>query len=189
METTERIVEAYARYVKRCATIPNIRCGGQLEIDLLAINPLTGERFHIESGVSISGPFSQLTDKPFSPNALKTRVQTPGQRRTIGYFRDRKFTGPGIIDTLADYGFVDGNYSKVIVSWGWTQGAQAQAAAARIVLWDFRDIIQEIAEKHRGITSYFTDDTLRTLQLFDLATIAPRRQSANQAITADPIAE
>ena len=39
METTERIVEAYVRYIKGWATIPNIRCGGQLEIDLLAIDP------------------------------------------------------------------------------------------------------------------------------------------------------
>ena len=36
METTEKIVEAYVRYVKRWATIPNIRCDGQYEIDLLA---------------------------------------------------------------------------------------------------------------------------------------------------------
>lgn len=131
METTERIVEAYVRYVKGCATIPNLRCGGQLEIDLLAINPKTFERFHIESGVSISGPFSQLTDRAFSAEALKTRGQTPAQRRTIGYFRDRKFSGPGIISTLADYGFADDNYSKVIVSWGWTEGAAIEATAAR----------------------------------------------------------
>jgi hypothetical protein len=34
METTEKIVEAYVRYVKRWATIPNIKCDGQFEIDL-----------------------------------------------------------------------------------------------------------------------------------------------------------
>ena len=39
METTERIVEAYVRYVKGWVTIPNIRCPGQYEIDLLAIDP------------------------------------------------------------------------------------------------------------------------------------------------------
>jgi hypothetical protein len=55
METTEKIVEAYVRYVKGWATIPNIKCPGQHEIDLLAIDPVKLNRYHIESGVSISG--------------------------------------------------------------------------------------------------------------------------------------
>ena len=40
METTEKIVEAYVRYVKGWATIPNIKCPGQNEIDILAVNPM-----------------------------------------------------------------------------------------------------------------------------------------------------
>jgi hypothetical protein len=52
METTERIVEAYVRYVKRWATIPNIKCTGQMEIDLFAIDPREGGRYHIETSVS-----------------------------------------------------------------------------------------------------------------------------------------
>ena len=54
METTERVVESYVRYVKGWATIPNIRCPRQLEIDLLAIDPVNGQRYHIETSVSIS---------------------------------------------------------------------------------------------------------------------------------------
>ena len=38
METTEKIVEAYCRYVKNWFTLPNIKCEGQFEIDLLAID-------------------------------------------------------------------------------------------------------------------------------------------------------
>jgi len=38
METTEKIVESYCRYVKRWFTISNIKCQGQYEIDLLAID-------------------------------------------------------------------------------------------------------------------------------------------------------
>ena len=64
METTERVVEAYVRYVKGWATIANIRCEGQFEIDLLAIDPVTLGRYHIESGVSISGGYSKLTASP-----------------------------------------------------------------------------------------------------------------------------
>jgi hypothetical protein len=70
METTEKIVEAYVRYVKRWATIPNIRCDGQFEIDLLAIDPVTLKRYHIETGVSGSQAFSKLTGEKFDPALL-----------------------------------------------------------------------------------------------------------------------
>jgi hypothetical protein len=52
METTEKIVEAYVRHVKGWATISNIRCHGQYEIDLLAIDPKSLARYHIETSVS-----------------------------------------------------------------------------------------------------------------------------------------
>jgi len=87
METTEKIVEAYVRYVKGWATIPNIKCPGQYEIDLLAVDPKTGKRAHIESGVSISGGFSSLTTKPYSDADLKvfcfSRKWTTAQNRLI----------------------------------------------------------------------------------------------------------
>lgn len=75
METTEKIVEAYVRYLKGWATIPNIKCSGQYEIDLLAIDPKSGERFHIESGVSISRSYGKLTTKAFSQDDLKVRTK------------------------------------------------------------------------------------------------------------------
>ncbi len=168
METTERIVESYVRYVKGWATIPNIRCAGQYEIDLLAIDPVNLDRYHIEVGVSVSGAYSKLTAKPFSHEALKQRTKTAGQRRTIGYFVERKFNVPEVIETLRHFGF-DALYGKVIVSWGWTDEAAAQAEAAGIILWDFRDLIREIGAKFKRSKTYFTDDTLRTLQLFTQA--------------------
>ena len=42
METTEKIVESYCRYVKQWFTIPNIKCEGQYEVDLLAVEGLSG---------------------------------------------------------------------------------------------------------------------------------------------------
>ncbi len=169
METTERIVEAYTRYSKECATSPNIRCPGQFEIDLLAIQPLTLERYHIETGVSISGPYSKLTSNPFSEQDLKDRVKAAGQRRTVGYFIKRKFGEEKVIETLERYGFRAGNYTKVIVSWGWTPEAARQAQEAGIVLWDFRDILEELLETFKNKRQYFTDDTLRTLHLLSHA--------------------
>ncbi len=166
METTESIVEAYVRYIKGWPTIPNIPCKGQFEIDLLAINPLTLVRYHIESSVSVSDGFSKLTNDPFSNEMLKQRVQAPSQRRTLGYFIERKFGAEGVLETLKKYGFEKNNYTRVIVSWGWTNEAEKEAQVHNIELWDFRNLIKEIAQTFKGNHGYFKDDTLRTLQLF-----------------------
>ncbi|MCK9418282.1 MAG: hypothetical protein M0R70_02770 [Nitrospirae bacterium] len=168
METTEKIVEAYVRYVKGWFTLPNIKCDGQMEIDLLALNtanPNNPERYHIESGVSISGNFSKLTNKPFSKDDLKIRVKQAEQRRTLGYFVDRKFNDPQVIVKLEQYGFTPGTYRKVIVSWGWEDDVPSAAERAGVLLWDFKEILHEIAHSGRACRTYFTDDTMRTLQL------------------------
>ncbi len=169
METTEKIVESYCRYVKGWFTISNIKCSGQYEIDLLAVEASSDEglkRYHVESGVSISGAYSKLTANPFSPEKLKERTKQAGQRRTIGYFIYRKFGAREVLTELRKYGFKGGNYSKVIVTWGWDEKAKEQADREGIILWDFREILREIAETWRDTKTYFTDDTLRTIQLF-----------------------
>jgi len=168
VETTEKIIEAYVRYVKGWFTISNIKCQGQFEVDLLAVDTSEGEsiqRYHIESGVSISGAYSRLTNKPFSADDLKVRVKQAGQRRTLGYFTDRKFSAPEVTKKLEEYGFQPGNYTKIVVSWGWDEDVPAVAKQAGVELWDFRAILQEIAERCRSDRTYFTDDTMRTLQL------------------------
>jgi len=185
METTEKIVEAYVRYVKGWFTIPNIRCKGQMEVDLIAIDaskPGKVRRYHIESGVSISGPYSQLTDKPYSSEDLKTRVKKPKQRRTLGYFTERKFSDPGVVETLRTYGFVPGNYSKIVVSWGWKSGVQEAARSQGVELWDFRGLLLEIAESAGSQRTHFTDDTLRTLQLMAM-TAGKESQGSNPRAT------
>lgn len=120
METTEKIVESYCRYVKQWFTIPNIKCKGQYEVDLLAVDTKSKRlrRYHIECGVSISGSFSKLTDKPFSQSDLKIRVKQASQRRTFGYFLERKFELEEVISELNKYGFERDNYQRIIVTWG-----------------------------------------------------------------------
>jgi hypothetical protein len=56
----------------------------------------------------------------------------------------------------------------VIVTWGWTDEAAVAAKEAGIELWDFRTVISDIAEACKDPT-YFIDDTLRTVQLFQRA--------------------
>jgi hypothetical protein len=87
-------------------------------------------------------------------------------RRTLGYFTQHKFGTAAVGDGLKDYGFEPGRYTKVIVSWGWTDEAKATADAEHIELWDFRELMRQIADSIRDRRSYFTDDTLRTINLF-----------------------
>ena len=172
METTEKIVESYCRYVKQWFTIPNIKCQGQYEVDLLAVDTTSPNRlgrYHIESGVSISGSYSKLTAKPSSTDQYRIRVQQAGQRRTIGFFIERKFEQDKVLKELRKYGFMPGNYDKIIVTWGATAEARAAAEKNEIQLWDFRNLLKEIAAAYRDHKTYFTDDTARTIQLFAMA--------------------
>jgi hypothetical protein len=171
MKTTEKIVEAYVRHVKRWATIPNVRCDGQFEIDLLAIDPVTLERYHIETSVSGSQVYSKLTSKDFDPALLKVRVQKAKMRRTLGYFVTHKFGTPAVVHKLAEYGFNQGSYRKVVVTWDWTPDAKVAADQNGIELWDFRKLMRDIAKSIRDSRSYFTDDTLRTINLFARALV------------------
>ena len=172
METTERIVEAYCRYVMNMFTISNIKCRGQYEIDLLAIDTTHGiKRYHIECGVSISEGYSKLTANDFSRERLKKRAEQAGQRRTIDYFIHRKFGLKEVLSTLKNYGFKKGKYNKIIVTWDSTKEAKIKAKRYKIIIWDFRDILKNIAQRFRDQKTYFTDDTLRTIQLFAKATM------------------
>jgi hypothetical protein len=166
METTERIVEAYVRYIKGWATIPNVKCPGQYEIDLLAIDPKSNNKYHIESGISLSSVLGELTGTKFDVKELRVRVHTLEQRRTIGFFLERKFNPPKVLDTLKNYGFTPGNYKKIIISWGWTDEAAETAKKNKIELWHFPNLMSEIAESLKKKKIHFTDDVLRTIYLF-----------------------
>jgi hypothetical protein len=178
VETTERIVESYCRHVRGWFTISNVKCSGQYEVDLLAVDASSDagvRRYHIECGVSISSGYSKLTGKRFSPEELKTRLGQAGQRRTVGYFAERKFGLPEVRRELERYGFKGSNYERVVVSWGWTDEAAEEAKRRAIALWDFRDILGAIADACCRRDTYFVDDTLRTVQLFLRSAPPPAR--------------
>lgn len=175
METTERIVEAYVRYVKEWATIPNIKCDGQKEIDLFAIDPKTDDRYHIETTVSISKNFSALTANEFAPGDHKVRGKAARARRTLGFFLQEKFDAPGVQKVLARYCGAK-PVKRIIVIWEWKPGVKEAAAEHGVELWDFRELMAKIAERGKQERTYFGDDTLRTLTLFGKAKDADNRR-------------
>lgn len=147
METAEKIVEAYVRYVKRWATIANINCPGQKEVDLLAIDYHAGRRYHIEVNVSIT------------PSFRRWRVQD------LTSYLQSHFLDNNVLRGLEEYGFQDDNYTKVLVTWDWEENAEAVAQEMGIEMWRFPKIIQEINNKLMHEHSWLRDDELRTIHL------------------------
>ncbi len=115
----------------------------------------------------MSGGCSRLTNKPFSTDDLKWRVQHAGQRRTRGCVTQRAFAGPGVVEELKARGFMLGSDTTVIVSWGLEEDGPT---AAGVQLWDFKDILKEIAQIGQSDRPDVADDAIRTLQLMVKAT-------------------
>jgi hypothetical protein len=52
---------------------------------------------------------------------------------------------PSVLQQLRRSPYGPGNYERIIVTWGATPEAQALAAKRRVQLWDFRDLLRQIA--------------------------------------------
>jgi hypothetical protein len=189
METTERIVEAYVRYVKGWATIPNLRCDGQKEIDLFAIDPVTDERWHIETSVSISSGFSALTNEPFEAGEHKERVKAATARRKLGFFLHEKFLPTAVEQRLALFGCSPGKLKRAIVTWDWKPGVQGAAKEFKIELWSLPTMMHEIADRARAGRAYLADDILRTIDLFARASAVWAKRNSSVSPNAVSLTE
>jgi hypothetical protein len=164
METTERIVEAYCRYIKHWFTIPNIRVKNN-EIDLIAMDR-KGNKAHIEVGVSISGGFSKLTAAEYTAGEEKQRTKQAKARTKLGYFETKKFGNSDILLELKNqYGFEEGAYKKIVVAWRAEAEVVTRARSRGIEIWLLPDLIREIENQFGKESGYYRDDTIRTLHL------------------------
>lgn len=174
-EPTEKIVESYFRYCRDCATMTNIKCSAQHEIDLLAVDLKTGTRYHVESSVHVGVGFSKLTNKPFDPKLLKNRVKAPDMRRTLGFFDQVKFSAQDVLSRLAEYGFQPGVYNKVIVTWDCTQDVPDAAVNLGIEILEFPELLKQLQKAIGDDPAYIMDDTIRMVQLLARAQKLERR--------------
>jgi hypothetical protein len=85
----------------------NIKCKGGKEIDLLAINPKTLERYHVEARVSTT--FKLKLRATYSK---KGRCYKNG----VDYFLKEKFNHPFILEKIHEL-FNSKDYSKVLIVW------------------------------------------------------------------------
>ena len=161
VEPEVHIIEKYFQEVLHCFTMTNIRCKGNKEIDLLAINPRTLEKYHVEARISVSKSFALREKDTYTSKGKAYRIG-------LDYFSEKKFNHPMITEKIRQF-FGESDYHKVLVVWH----AGNLPAYSRIALekygfdvWALRNIFTELVEK--GCTSGSRDDVIRVVELLSL---------------------
>lgn len=157
MEPEVHIVEKFMQMRKKCFTMTNIRLKSGKEIDLLAVNPRTLERFHIECKVSISRSF-RLREKD---------TQTKNGRRLklgLDTLNETKFSHPVVVESIKEI-WGGSKYRKILVV-GDVQNEEVIEKAKLvhgIEIWKISDLMINFIP-FLGSRGY-RDDVLRTIQL------------------------
>jgi hypothetical protein len=157
LEPEVHIVDRYLQLVKKCFTMTNIMLEGGKEIDLLAVNPISGEKYHIEVRVAIG--------KGFRLRLIDTQTKTGRKhRRGMDTLNEIKFSHPTVVKAVTEI-FGSSEYRKVLVVWDVEDESVIEQAKSlySIKIWKISDIMSELI-REVGTKSY-RDDVLRTVQL------------------------
>lgn len=168
MNAAEKIVETYFRYIRRLFTRTSLKGAGQVELDLVGADPCVSPSlyYHIESSVSISSSYSKITNKPYSEIREKQRQEKAGQRRTAGFFIQKKFFAKDVITTLELNGCDIKNIKRIVVAWKFDDDAIEEFNKKKIECLTMKTILQELVDKISEETCDLDSDILRTIQLF-----------------------
>ena len=71
-----------------------------------------------------------------------------------------------VLEKIADFCLNPEDAQKVIVTWGWEAEVKEIADAHNIILWNFPDLLTELAFACAEGKTRFADDTFSTVQLF-----------------------
>jgi hypothetical protein len=157
LEPEVHIVDRYMQLVRKCFTMTNVMLEGGKEIDLLAINPMSGEKFHIEVRVTI--------EKAFKLRVIDTQTKNGRKhRRGLDTLNGIKFTPQTVVNAVEEI-FGSSEYKKVLVVWDVEdEGVIEQAKSIYdIEVWKVSDIMCRLMREVK--TKPYRDDVLRTIQL------------------------
>ena len=157
MEPEVHIVERYMQLVKKCFTMTNVMLEGGKEIDLLAVNPISGEKFHIEVRVAIG--------RGFRLRMIDTQTKSGRKhRRGMDTLNAIKFSHPTVVNAIKEI-FGSSEYKRVLVVWDVEEKSVIEKAKSlyEIEVWKISDIIDELVREVK--TKAYRDDVLRTVQL------------------------
>jgi hypothetical protein len=157
LEPEVHIVDKYMQLVRKCFTMTNVRLGRGKEIDLLAFDPVSGEKFHIEVRIA--------TGRGFRIRMVDTQTKSGRKhRRGLDTLNEIKFEPPIVVNSVKKI-FGSSDYRKVLVVWE-VQNEEVIKGAKdvySIEVWKLSDIMNEMM-KEIGTRSY-RDDVLRIVQL------------------------
>jgi hypothetical protein len=135
----------------------NIRCVHGKEIDLLAINPTNGEKYHVESRISTAFKLKE--------RATRKRNGT-SHKDGLDYFKAEKFEHQAVLARIKEL-FGDLNYSKVLVVYDTEKPTESfipkafKESGIQILL--MKDIIADLKEQVKVKGS--RDDIMRFIEL------------------------
>ncbi len=157
MEPEVHIVERYLQLVKHWFTMTNVMLDGGKELDLLAIDPVSGTKYHIEVRVTISKGFKiRLVDSQTKDGRK--------HRRGLDTLSEEKFSAPVVVNAVKTL-LCCAEYRKVLVVWDVENKSVVEEAKRRydIEVWKMPDIIAALICQVG--TKAYRDDVLSTIQL------------------------
>lgn len=157
LEAEVHIIDRYMQLVKKCLTMTNVVLSGGKEIDLLAFNPITNEKFHIEVRIA--------TGRGFRLRVKDTQTKSGRKhRRGLDTLSEIKFMHPTVVNAVTEI-FGCGEYKKVLVVWDVQDSSVIEQAKSiyNIDVWKISNIISELMREVKSRA--YRDDILRTIQL------------------------
>jgi len=157
LEPEVHIVDRYMQLVKKCFTMTNVMLEGGKEIDLLAVNPISGEKYHIEVRVA--------TGRGFALRLIDSQTKSGRKhRRGMDTLNEIKFVHPTVVSAVREI-FGGGEYRKVLVVWDVEDSKVIEQAKSlySIEIWKISSIISELTQEVK--TKPYRNDVLRTIQL------------------------
>jgi len=157
LEPEVHIIDRYMQLVKKCFIMTNVMLGGGKEIDLLAFNPVSGEKFHIEVRIATGRGFRLRMKDTQTKNGRK-------HKRGLDTLNEIKFAHPLVTNKVRQI-FGSSEYTKVLVVWDVQNNEVIKQArdVYGIEIWRISDVMEEMIKEVE--TKAYRNDVLRTLQL------------------------
>ena len=135
----------------------NVMLGGGKEVDLLAYNPRSHEKYHIEVRVTIG--------RGFRLRLIDTQTKDGRKhRRGMDTLNEIKFIHPTVTNKVTEI-FGSSDYKKVLVVWDVQDSKVIEQAKDEynIEVWKISEVINQLMKEVK--TRPYRDDVLRTIQL------------------------
>jgi hypothetical protein len=158
LEPEVHLIEKYFQEIKGCFTRTNVRCKGGKEMDLLAMNPITLKRYHLESRVSTT-----FLLKNRATYSKSERCHRDG----VDYFAREKFNHPHVKERIREI-FGTEDYAKVLVVWDVSDNSVIRVAEKEfgISIWFIEELLNGLIEKRA--VSGSRDDVLRMVEFLSV---------------------